>query len=303
MTLDIADVAGHAVRFGRPGAVSFTANGRAGTVVRLATGCGATAEIALLGGHVLSYATPACGDVLWLSPVARPDPGKALRGGIPVCWPWFAAHPTDPGRSAHGVARSAPWRVVATQGGAAPRVLLQLDEAAAGASGLPLQARLEVTLGAALTVALTTQNEGPQPVRLTSALHTYFRVSDIAGIAIEGLAGRPFIDKLDADRIKTEAAPIRFAGELDRIYQDTPDRVAIVDVGLGRRILVDKSGSRSTVVWNPWAAKAERLGDLGPDGYRRMVCVETANAGADVVELAPGAAHTLSATLAVEPLA
>lgn len=284
-------------RFGRPGAVAFAVSTLGGVVATLTAADGAVATVALTGGHVLSYATPAAGEVLWLSPLARLDTGRAVRGGIPVCWPWFGAHPSEPARPAHGVARTAPWQVVATAPGPAPRLVLALDQQAARASGTDLSAQLEVTLAGALEVSLVTRNEGAAPARLTAALHSYFGVSDIGAVTVGGLEGRPFIDQLDAGRSKRSAEPIRFAGEVDRIYQESPDTVTIDDPGLGRRIEVAKRGSASTVVWNPWVDKAARLGDLGPDGFRRMVCVETANAGGDVVTLAPGATHTLTASI------
>ncbi len=102
--------------------------------------------------------------------------------------------------------------------------------------------------------------------------------------------------------LSSEDGCIAIAGEVDRIYQDSEDTVFVRDPALGRQIRVDKSGSRSTIVWNPWIEKSERLGDMGPDGYRQMVCIETANAGGDVVTLAPGQSHTLAARISAQRL-
>lgn len=299
----LALVADLETRFGRPPSVGFATSPLGGVIAHLMAADGATAQIALQGGHVLGYRHPRHGDVLWLSPLARLDSGRPVRGGVPVCWPWFGAHATDGSKPSHGVARTAVWHVAETSGGPAPRLTLRLDDAAARASGLPLSAHLDVVLGAALEVSLRTLNVGAEPVRLGGALHSYFQVSDIASVTIGGLEGRTYVDQLAGGRVVSETEPIRFSGELDRIYQDTRDRVTILDPGSGRRIVVDKAGSASTVVWNPWIAKGERLGDLGPDGYRHMVCVETANAGADIVCLQPGATHTLTARIRAEDLA
>lgn len=302
------EVAALDARFGLPGALAFADSALGGVVAEMhAAERGSRATVALKGAQVLSFSTPDLGDVLWLSPLARLDTAKAVRGGIPVCWPWFGAHAAQPTRPAHGFARMARWTVLDTAAREATSVLrLSLDGsdgpdgAAAGYENLG--ATLEIVLGADLTITLTTHNRGRDAVAVTSALHTYFSVGDIGLTSVDGLGERPFIDQLDGGQRKREAGLVRFDGELDRIYQDTPDAVSIVDAARVRRIGIAKRGSQSTVVWNPGPAKAERLGDLGPDGYRRMVCVETANAGADVVVLPPGAEHALTAIISATRL-
>lgn len=295
-----------ASEFGRDGSLWFAESPLGGTVAELAASGGARATVALKGAQVLSYIPAGGREVLWLSPLARLDGAKPARGGIPVCWPWFGAHPEGGDRPAHGFARTAHWMVVATSA-SADAVSIQLalgpDTPKHGLDGLecPLAASVEVRLGADLAVSLTTRNLGSQPARLTSALHTYFAVADIAEARVEGLGLTSYIDQLDAGRIKTCEGAIVFAGELDRIYQDATGEVMLVDKAGGRSIAVDKSGSRSTVVWNPGPAKAARLGDLGQEGYRQMVCIEPANAGADVVELSPGGMHTLATRISTLP--
>ncbi len=277
-----------------PGALSFE-EGFGGVVARLGS-AGSEAVVALQGGQVLSY-VPAGSTtgVLWLSPAAKLGTGKAVRGGIPVCWPWFGPH-AEPGKPAHGFVRAAPWTVT---GAAASQEQTQLTlafDATAVASELwPYQAQLMLTVavGRSLKVTLTTANAGSCAIPLTEALHSYFAIGDIAEIGVSGLEARPYIDQLDAGRQKRQAGGIHFSSEVDRIYFDTTDTVTIDDPSLKRTIGVAKAGSRSTVIWNPWIEKGERLGDLGPEGYRRMVCVETCNAGPDIVTLAPGERHSL----------
>ena len=291
-------------RHGVAGALRFSQNAL-GVVAELETG-GATAVVALKGGQVLSF-VPAgsASDVLWLSPEARLDGAKAVRGGIPVCWPWFGPHPREAGWPAHGVARTAAWQVISTEksgGGVRLRLGFQPDAGVTGSPGRDVGVVLEVTLGEALDLALVTRNDGPDAIEITQALHTYLRVGDIADISIAGLEHRDYVDQLSAGVLRRQVGPVTITGEVDRIYLESEDAVAVSDPALGRRIIVTKSGSASTVVWNPWVEKAARLGDLGSDGYRRFVCVETANAGPDRRVIAPGCTHTLRATIAVAPL-
>lgn len=254
-----------------------------------------TAVVSLQGAQVLSFVPRGLGEVLWLSPVARLGAGKAVRGGIPVCWPWFGPHPHEDSKPAHGFVRARNWSVAEVAGdGDEARIALAFEDFDEALWPHKAALQLEVTLGETLRVALTTLNAGAAPFLLTQALHTYFRVGDIADVRVEGLEGSPYIDQLQAGRVCKSSRPIGIDAEVDRIYQDTADRVCVHDGAVGRVIEITKTGSRSTVVWNPWIEKSARLGDMGEDGYRRMVCVETANAGRDVVTLESGAHHTLS---------
>ena len=157
-------------------------------------------------------------------------------------------------------------------------------------------------MGATLELDLVTRNTGDAPFTLGAALHTYFAVSDIRHIAVRGLEACDYLDKVDAGRRKQQSGPVTFSGETDRIYLDTDADVLIEDPGWQRRIRIAKGGSRSTVVWNPWIEKADRMGDLGEEGYLSMVCVETANAADDVVTVMPAAEHHLWTRFSVESL-
>lgn len=258
----------------------------AGPVVRLTVGQD-DVLVALDGAQVVAWRHDGR-DMLWCA-ATRPE-GKPLRGGIPVCWPWFASHPNDPTKPAHGIARLRTWAVVEHS---AARVAMMLSEGT-------LSARLDVTLSDELRVSLTTRNEGAAPVAVSAALHTYLYVDDIAGVRVIGLDGAAFTDKLDSDASKVQNGDLRFDRETDRIYT-TAGPVRMTDGARG--VEVDGAGtSRSTVVWNPWIEKSARLGDMAEDDYRRMLCLETAWAGNDARILAPGAHAALTTVLRPQPM-
>ncbi|MEO1205530.1 MAG: D-hexose-6-phosphate mutarotase [Pseudomonadota bacterium] len=266
---------------------------------------GAELVLSLNGGHIQSCRIGGgSDDLLWMSTERPVDPAKPRRGGIPVCWPWFGAHQDDPALPSHGTARTSAFGVTDTGADAewtwAMLSLLDRSRLPAAYAGADLQ--LHVRVGPRLIVTLQTTNSGAQTIPLTQALHTYFNIADIADVAIDGLAGCPYADALDGLAIRSHDGPVNFAGEVDRIYNTQGREITLCDFGLSRTIRLASKGSLSSVVWNPWVAKSERLGDMGPEGYRRMVCIETANAGADVVQLRPGQQHRLTADLSVGPL-
>ena len=286
-------------RFGGPGPVAFSVSPLGGVVATLTIGV-ASAVVALQGAQVLSWVPrqdqP---DVLWCSPLSRLGSGKPVRGGVPVCWPWFGAHPDAAlALPAHGFVRAVPWtveRVDLGPGTVSMTLGVSLTAAQQAVAG-ELSARLRVTLGADLEIELITTNNGASPVLLTEALHTYFSIGDIAAVSVTGLEDQSYLDQLtglDA----TQSGAITFDQETDRIYWDTSGKILrIRDEALGRSIDISASGSASTVIWNPWHDKAVRLGDMPPDGYRALLCAETANVGPrNAVTIAPGDSHTLAA--------
>ena len=160
--------------------------------------------------------------------------------------------------------------------------------------------RLEVTLQGSLKLELTAINRSDRNLQITDALHTYLNVGDIEAVRCRGLDGVSYLDKVDGLQCKTQAGDVTFSERTDRIYEETADDVLVRDEALDRAIRIKKSGSSTTVVWNPWSELSEKMTDMSADGYRTMVCVEAANAGADVIRLEPGERHVLSTTLCVE---
>jgi D-hexose-6-phosphate mutarotase len=266
----------------------------------------ATAAVSLYGAQVLAFQPHGQEPVLWASAHNSYRPGKAVRAGIPICWPWFGPHPSDSAKPAHGFARTALWSVLsaAALADGATQIRLRLADEDINNALRPhaFELRMVVTVGADLKAELIVRNPGPTAYTYSGALHSYFTVSDIAAISIHGLDGCTYIDQIDGEQRKIQHGPITFASEIDRIYLNTTETCAIKDPGLDRRITIAKSGSHSTVVWNPWVEKAGRLADMGADEYHGMVCVETANAGGDSITVAPGGEHRLTAIIGVEPI-
>jgi glucose-6-phosphate 1-epimerase len=253
-----------------------------------------TGRVYLHGAHVTGFTPAGCEPVLFMSSQTDYEPGKAIRGGVPVCFPWFGPHPSDPSQPSHGPARLTAWRLEAA-GVDGDSVTLEL-----AADFEPYHVRHRVVFGRELSMTLEAHNRSDVPASFEAALHTYLAVSDAAAVGISGLEGVDYLDKADGGRRKRQAnAPIRFTGETDRVYVDTPSACALTDPGLGRRVTVEKSGSASTVVWNPWVEKAAALSDLGDDDWVGMVCIETANAGPNAVSLAAGQPHEMNATVSL----
>jgi D-hexose-6-phosphate mutarotase len=272
------------------------------TVARISNSL-AEADIALHGAHVMSFVPKGQKPVLWMSESSWFEENKPIRGGIPVCWPWFGGHPTDGGMPSHGFARISEWQVedTGTLEGGVTYIVLKLteNEIADCFKDFAFEARIRVEVGNELSVALIVDNTGSEKMCFSAALHSYFNVSDITNISIHGLDGREYIDTLDDTR-HVQSGDRTFDAETDLVYLDTDDKCVIDDTGLDRRIFIDKEGSRSAVVWNPWIAKAQRMPDFGDDEYQTMVCVETTNAYNDARSLAPGEQHILRAIIGLE---
>lgn len=265
----------------------------------------AQASVALHGAHVLSFQPRGQQPVLWLSRHSHYKIGKAIRGGIPVCWPWFAAHPRDSSKPSHGVARTTVWTVSSSEaladGSTQLRLELRDSEETQALWPHAFRIALTMTVGRTLQVDLNIHNPGEAPFVCTGALHTYFTVSDIANVTILGLEACAYLDKVAHDGHKTQQGPITITAETDRIYLNTTADCLIVDSAWQRQIRVAKQGSRTTVVWNPWTDKSKQMADFGDDEYHGMVCVETTNAADDIITVPAGGDHTLQTTISVEP--
>lgn len=267
----------------------------------------AQARISLYGGQVLSFQPHAHTDLLFLSEQALYQNGKAIRGGVPVCWPWFGPDPQALGRPNHGFARTRLWSLLATghtPTGAA-RITLGLTDAPDTRALWPhaFELTLDITVGTTLELGLTTRNTGTAPFDITQALHTYLAVSDSAQATVHGLDGCSYIDNATGAHgaLRQQAGSVRFEAEVDRIYTGAPAELALVDSAGARTLHLSSAGSQTAVVWNPGATVAARLADLPSGGERHFVCVETANAANDVITVPPGGEHRLSVTIEPGP--
>ena len=230
--------------------------------------------------------------------------GQPLRGGVPICFPWFGAHATDPTAPAHGFARRVEWQLADAHELDDDVVLtfVLTDTEASRASAWPyrFEARYTVTVGATLRLALEVTNLDTVTVTVEEALHTYLRVHDIHAADVSGLQGVPFLDRLAGpDLLPGESMPVRFGAETDRVYPGTAATTTVHDESEGRTVTIATDGSRSIVVWNPWIAKAASMPDFGDDEWTAMVCVETCNIRDDAFELAPGEHRTMQATFTI----
>lgn len=266
-----------------------------------------TSYICLQGAHITTFRPKdQVEPVIWVSKFAKFAPGKSIRGGAPVCWPWFGAHATESSFPGHGFARTVMWEV--TQSAPLPtgetEITLTLIENDQTRAQWPHKTRVElnVIVGHSLKASLETTNLGDAPVQIGEALHTYLQISDIEAVQVTGLENTAYLDKVGEPTRRTQNGAVTFNSEVDRVYVDTEATCYIVDPAYERRIKIAKTGSRSTVVWTPWEEKADKMGDFGPDGWRQMVCVESVNALENVVTIAAGATHQLRVEYSAESL-
>lgn len=252
-----------------------------------------SARVALHGAHVMSWRPVDEEEVLYLSPDAVFQEGTPIRGGIPICWPWFSQHPADPEQPSHGLVRSRFWECL---------------HASEDPTGVTLRFRIQVGIwsaevtvkaGEELEVALESQNQSELPIVISGALHTYLGVSDIEQVRVVNLDGCNYLDTVAEPVMRTQKGDVVFTSEVERTYENS-NRMLLVDDLSGRTLLIEKSGSSSTVIWNPWAEKASALADLPDDDYRRFCCIETTIANDRAEILMPGGKHTLMTRISVE---
>jgi D-hexose-6-phosphate mutarotase len=263
-----------------------------------------TAAIYLNGAHVTHFKKKDEPPLLFLSQCSRFAEGHAIRGGIPVIFPWFG--PRE-GLAQHGYARLKTWdlKEFAPAPDGSVSVRFRLPDCPEASAFPPHTADYVVTVNQSLTLQLIITNRSEDAeFTFENCLHTYFEVADVTAISIHGLKGASYLDKVVSFLEKTETSDtLRIASEVDRTYQNTTGTVEIHDPRLGRRIRIEKQGSASTVVWNPWIAKSRQMPDFGDEEYERMICIESGNVGSDSVSLPPGGSSTLTVKLGSETLA
>ncbi len=264
----------------------------------------AEATVYLHGAHLTHWQPRGQQPVLFTSATADYKEGKAIRGGIPVIFPWFGPRLNDPKAPQHGFARTQTWSLdFAAQAGDNIHLSLTLaNNQISDAYGYgPFRLALNLTIGRTLTAELTVVNDHKKPLTFEEALHTYFAVADVHQVSIAGLKDELYLDKTNNQhRTHQSEDRLHFTGETDRPYLNTTATCTLHDPVYNRRITIEKSGSQTTVVWNPWSEIAAKLSDMEPGGWLRMVCIETANAMENAITLSSGDTYTMRAKLLVE---
>ncbi len=258
----------------------------------------ASGEIYLQGAHVTRFQPRGHSQVLWMSELSYFESGKPIRGGVPLCFPWFGPNSKDPSTPAHGLARTAQWDVVDATSTDDGGIAIELTTAI---HGFKLNYRVQFGQSLQLSLNIELPSGSVEAQSFEEALHTYFTVGDIHQVAIEGLESYAYVDKVGGlvQRPATQES-IRFLSETDRVYLDTNSNCTLRDPSLKRVITVSQAGSRSTVVWNPWIDKSARMTDFGDNEWTGMVCIETANVGNQSITLQPGQMHQMVARIDVE---
>jgi D-hexose-6-phosphate mutarotase len=261
-----------------------------------------TAEIYPHGAHVTDFQKNGEPPLLFMSQASQFVDGKPIRGGVPIVFPWFGPREGVP---AHGFARLVSWDLRAASLTPSGAVKLSFDLPESAAKSYDVNARVShvVTVDDQLTMELIVTNTAASGnFVFENCFHTYFAVSGIDAVSITGLKGAPYLDRLDSTALKSESADaIRIRSEVDRTYVNAAGPVEIQDATLRRVIRVEKSGSASTVVWNPWVAKAKAMADFGDEEFRQMVCVESGNVAQNKIALAPGGIASLKVVVSSRP--
>ncbi len=275
-----------------------------------------TATVYLQGAHLTHWQPAGQAPVLFLSAQSEFASGKAIRGGVPICFPWFGPRGGGQPGPSHGFARIQEWTVANAAllpglqpSGQEPTLHLTFTLGPTDLSrslGFDhFRVAYELIFGAnagrTLTLRLSVANLAPESLSFEEALHTYFAVADVRHTPITGLSSAPYLDKTDGGKQKTTpAGELTLTGTTDRVFPAHTAFVAIHDTGNQRVLTNTKENSATTVLWNPWAEVSATLGDLPNDAWPSFVCVETANTGGDTIKLAPNQAHTLQAVVSVE---
>ncbi len=258
----------------------------------------ASASIAIQGAHIFEYCATGREPMLFVSSAEPFKKGSAIRGGIPVCWPWFGPHSFDKEAPAHGFVRNVDWEWEVVSDTEELTEIRFTQQSQGKSHHYPFQAKVELLarIGNTLEVSLTTTNLGKKPLPLSQALHTYFNCKEIENVRLHGFEGFTFVDSLTDERVVL-GKEMLFDQEVDGVVLDQGQELRFAGLGQGD-VTMARTGSRSVVVWNPWIAKSITLGSFNDDDYLRMFCVETTNTDADSRILPARGSHTMSMTLA-----
>jgi glucose-6-phosphate 1-epimerase len=273
--------------------ISFDTNDSGFSLLKIKNAA-ARATISPYGGQILSFIPEDGDDLLFLSRESFFSAGKAIRGGIPVCWPWFGPHPRDAALPQHGFVRTMPWRLAQTEETAdSTNVILECVSTSETRALWPHDFRLAISfsVGKTLKITLTTTNTGGTPFAITDALHTYFRIGDISLATVIGLEGATYLDRVGPEATKEQEGAVSVSGETDRVYYSaTP--CSVVDESAKKRVTVEKVGFPDTIVWNPWIDRAKSMADFGDDEYKTMLCAEAGSVRGNAINVAPGVSVT-----------
>jgi glucose-6-phosphate 1-epimerase len=294
--LQPSDIADLDRRIGLAGIANVIA-GNGGLPKVVVSAVEASGEMYLHGGHVTSWKPRDAKEVLYLSPNSQFQEGRAIRGGIPVCFPWFGDKADDPTAPAHGFVRTREWRLESIElSGRDVVVAMSIESDDDMRKWWPFDFRLicRASFGLQLKVELVVTNTGASRFSFEEALHAYFSVGDAETSFVRGLDATRFIDKTDNRVENTQSDDVRFSSETDRVYLDTAHELQLCEPSAERTLTVQKENSHTTVVWNPWSEKSAALKDLGPGEWKNFVCIETTNVTPFAVELEPGESHSMA---------
>ena len=263
----------------------------------------ADANISLYGAQITDFRPVGTMDILWMSPLSKFEEGNAIRGGIPVCFPWFGPHEMDGTMPQHGFARLMYWEVAetgSTETGES-MIRLQIHSSDETQKYWPHDFCAEIIyiIGTSLSVTLKITNTSSEPLEYTSALHSYFSLSSIENITIEGLENTHYQNQLDGRDYIQETPLLKITEAVTHHYYNTESSCIINDPVFNRKIRIDKTGSKNTTVWNPWVEASEEMTDMPDDGYLTFICLETVNKINDVIRLNPGEKHETSAVISI----
>ena len=263
----------------------------------------AVGDIYLHGAQLTSWKPAGEDEVLFVSEKSYWEDGRAIRGGIPVCFPWFRSKADNPEAPAHGFVRTKEWQLesITEVSSASVCAYFSTESDDTTRRWWPFEFRLEyrITVGARLNLELRMKNCGTSALRFEEALHTYFNVGDVEQAKVRGLDGTAYLDNRDGNHRKTQKGELRLSNPTDDAFVGASGQIEIVDEVLGRSLKTEKRNSNSTIVWNPWRDGASSMADFGYEEWRRMLCVEGGNILDAAVQLEPGEVHTMSVEISI----